>query len=119
MRSCILLASFRNSGSLQTFQRIHVTGTNNVIAAAKAAGVGKLIYMSAIGSTADAPAQYSRTKAAAEESVAASGLNYVILRPSIILGMDGEFAEQISDLVLHGGLPFQYRFRLSPFPETA
>ena len=114
-----LVGIIREAGHGQTFHRIHVEGTANVVAAAKAAGsVSKFVYVSAIGSTEDAPANYSRTKAQAEERVKMSGLNFVILRPSIILGADGEFAEQISALVQHGGLPFPAPFPFIPVPGS-
>jgi len=107
----------QEKGKKQTFQRIHVEGTRNVLDAARAANtVRQFIYISAIGSTADAKAEYSRTKSAAEDLVRASGAPFTILRPSIILGRDGEFVKQISDLVLHGGLPLPLPFPVIPVP---
>jgi len=101
----------------QTFQRIHVDGTRNVVERAQAAAIaGPFVYMSAIGAAADAPAEYSRTKFAAEELVRGSGLPYAILRPSIILGKDGEFAAQMTDLVCHGGLPVRLTVPVIPVP---
>ena len=109
----------REAPPRQTFQRVHVDGTSNVLAAAKAAqSVGKLVYISAIGSSADAHSEYSRTKAAAEQLVKASGLTYVILRPSIILGADGEFVEQICGLVRYAGLPVAIPFPFIPVPGS-
>ncbi len=85
----------------QTFEAVHVEGTKNVLAAAKAAGAGnnRFVYLSALGSDANAEARYSRTKAQAEELVRASGLPFTIFRPSIILGPDGEFVQQMEDLI--------------------
>ena len=84
----------------QTFETVHVAGTENVLAAAKAANVsGRFIYLSALGSDASAQSRYSRTKAQAEELVRASGLPFTIFRPSIILGPDGEFVQQMEDLI--------------------
>ena len=101
----------------QTFQRIHVEGTRNVVEAARASGFqGRFIYMSAIGSDVDAPAEYSRTKARAEEIVRTGGFPYTIFRPSLILGADGEFVAQMKDLVLHGGLPVNLPFPVIPVP---
>lgn len=87
-------------GRGQTFEAIHVEGTRNVLAAAKAAGgAGRFVYLSALGSDTAAEARYSRTKAQAEALVRASGLPFTILRPSIILGPDGEFVQQMEDLI--------------------
>jgi len=101
----------------QTFQRIHVEGTRNVVAAAKEAGVSeRFVYMSALGSGADAPAEYSRTKYAAEQIVKESGLPYTIFRPSLVMGKDGEFVAQMGDLIKHGGLPVPVPFPVIPVP---
>ncbi len=100
----------------QTFQRIHVEGTQNIVAAAKKAEVSRIVYLSAIGSSPNAAAEYSRTKFAAEEIVRGSGIPFVILRPSIILGKDGEFVAQMKDLILHGGLPVALPFPVVPVP---
>ncbi len=84
----------------QTFEAVHGEGTKNVLAAAKTAGVtGRFVYLSALGSDQTAEARYSRTKAEAEELVRASGLAFTIFRPSIILGPDGEFVQQMEDLI--------------------
>ena len=103
----------------QTFQRIHVEGTRNVIDEAKRAGFdGRFVYMSAIGSSMNAPAEYSRTKYQAERIVIGSELPYTIFRPSLIIGADGEFVAQMKDLVLHGGLPLPAPFPVIPVPGS-
>lgn len=114
-----LVGIIQERGKKQSFQRIHVQGTRNLAVAAKSAGFkGRFIYMSAIGSSAHAPAQYSRTKYLAEEAVKGSGLPYTILRPSIILGADGEFVQQMKSLVLHGGMPFPFPAPVIPVPGS-
>lgn len=71
----------------QTFESVHVAGTQSLIAAAKDAGVRLLVHMSALGARGAREAtRYHRTKWRAEESVRASGLPQVILRPSLIAG---------------------------------
>jgi nucleoside-diphosphate-sugar epimerase len=107
----------REKGKNQTFQRIHVEGTRNVLDAARAScTVRHFIYISAIGSTQDAKAEYSRTKSSAEDLIRQSGALFTILRPSIILGPDGEFVEEIGNLILHGGLPLPLPFPFIPVP---
>jgi len=84
----------------QTFEAIHVRGTENVLAATKAAGAGgRFIYVSALGASPGAKSEYGRTKALAEQAVRDSGLPYTILRPSIILGPDGDFVQQMEELI--------------------
>jgi len=59
-----------------TFETIHVAGTEAVIAAARAAGVRRLVHMSALGARDEPGATaYHRTKARAEQLVAASGID--------------------------------------------
>ena len=57
-----------------TFDRLHRVGTNNVLAAAAAAGVRRYLHMSALGARAGARSRYHQTKWAAEEAVRTSGL---------------------------------------------
>jgi NADH dehydrogenase len=75
----------------QTFQRVHVDGTRNVLNAAKAAGVKRYVHMSALGASATAVSRYSATKYQAEELVRASGLEWTIMRPSLIFGVGDDF----------------------------
>lgn len=96
-------------GRGQTFEAVHVEGTRNVLAAATTAGVqSRFVYLSALGSDPEARSEYSRTKAEAERLVRQSGLPFTIFRPSIILGPDGEFVQQMTDLIR--------RPPLTPFP---
>ena len=64
-----LVGIIREARDGQTFQRIHVYGTQNVLDKAAEAAISRFVYVSAIGASADSPAEYSRTKFAAEEIV--------------------------------------------------
>lgn len=75
----------------QTFERVHVRGTQNVVDAARAAGVARFVHMSALGTRAGARSAYHRTKWAAEEYVRGGGLAWTVFRPSLIHGPEGEF----------------------------
>jgi NADH dehydrogenase len=74
-----------------TFEKMHVEGTRAVVDAAKRNGIRRLVHMSALGARAGAASEYHRTKWAAEEYVAGSGLEWTIFRPSLIHGPRGEF----------------------------
>lgn len=76
-----------------TFQQIHVEGTRRVLDAARRHGVQRFIQMSALGVRPDAVSRYHQTKWQAEEDVRASGLDWTILRPSMIHGPGGEFMQ--------------------------
>ncbi|MHB9129479.1 MAG: complex I NDUFA9 subunit family protein [Armatimonadota bacterium] len=69
-----------------TFSRIHVEGTEHVLAAMRHLHISRLLHMSALGASSKADTEYFRTKWKAEEAVRASGLDYTIFRPAIIFG---------------------------------
>jgi len=80
----------------QTFQRVHVDATQRLLDAAKTSGhIRKWVHMSALGTRPGAVSTYHRTKWQAEELVRGSGIDYTIIRPSIIHGPDGEFMRMV------------------------
>ncbi|GIX50650.1 MAG: oxidoreductase [Limisphaera sp.] len=85
-----LVGIIREFGN-QTFETMHVQATRHVVQAATAAGVQRLVHVSALGTRPDAPSRYHRTKWQAEELVRHSGLPWVILRPSLIYGPGDQF----------------------------
>lgn len=64
----------------------HVEGPRALIAACEAAGVKRLIHLSAVGADVAAGTAYARTKARTEAMLAASTLDWLILRPSLVVG---------------------------------
>jgi len=82
-----------------TFERIHHQGTENVVEAAKSSGIRRFLHMSALGTRPNAVAEYHKTKWKGEEVVRASGIPWVILRPSIIYGQGDGFTTQMLDLM--------------------
>jgi uncharacterized protein YbjT (DUF2867 family) len=87
----------------QTFSRVHVGGTRNVLEAAKSAGVKRYLQMSALGAGPQATSGYSSTKYAAEQLVQASTLEWTIFRPSLVFGKgDDFFGRVLKNLVSSG-----------------
>lgn len=82
-----------------TFERAHVELPRSVIAACKAAGVRRLVHMSALGAARDGPSRYQRSKGEAEALVMASGLDWTIFRPSVIFGRGDSFLNLFAKLV--------------------
>lgn len=72
-----------------TFERIHLEGTKNVVDAARRCGVARYVHMSALGTRPNASSRYHQTKWQAEEYVRASGLEWTLIRPSLIHGLGG------------------------------
>lgn len=91
-----------------TYQRLHVEATSRMLEAASGAGVRRYVHMSALGARADAPGEYHRTKHEAEQLVRASGLDWTILRPSIIHGPDGEFMQMARGWVTGEAPPYKF-----------
>ncbi|MCP3677893.1 MAG: complex I NDUFA9 subunit family protein [Deltaproteobacteria bacterium] len=83
----------------QTFGKIHVEATENVVAACRECGVRRYIQMSALGTREKARSEYHRTKWGAEEIVMASGLTYTIFRPSVIFGEEDRFTNLFSGIM--------------------
>jgi uncharacterized protein YbjT (DUF2867 family) len=77
-----------------TFEHIHIDGTRAVVDTAKRNGVTRFVQMSALGTRAGANSNYHLTKFVAEDYVRRSGLDWTILRPSLIHGPRGEFMRQ-------------------------
>lgn len=75
----------------QTFDAVHDDGAARVAKAAAAAGVGRLIQISAIGADEDSESDYASSKARGEAAVRAAFPNAVILRPSIVFGQEDQF----------------------------
>ncbi|MFH1686190.1 MAG: complex I NDUFA9 subunit family protein [bacterium] len=83
----------------KTFEGTVVQGTRNLVAAATDAGVSRLVYISAMGTGPKAQSGYHQAKYLAELAIAASGIDYVILRPSVIYGDGDGFVSLLSRMI--------------------
>jgi NADH dehydrogenase len=70
----------------RTFMEVDAAGTERLVAAAREAGVRRLVYLSGAGAAPDAKRVWFRAKARAESAVRASGLPFTIIRPTWIYG---------------------------------
>jgi NADH dehydrogenase len=73
------------------FARAHVDLPRKIAAAAKAAGVRRVLHVSALKAAADAPSGYLRSKAAGEATLRDAGLDLTLFRPSVIFGRGDSF----------------------------
>lgn len=95
-------------GSAAAFDALHVRLPRALAAAARAAGVRRLVHVSALGVAANAPSHYLRSKAAGEAALHAEAalppapgrapLGLRILRPSVIFGADDRFVNLFAGL---------------------
>ncbi|HTS11111.1 MAG TPA: NAD(P)H-binding protein [Candidatus Limnocylindrales bacterium] len=72
-----------------------------LFAAARDAGVRKVVHVSITNPSLDSPLPYYRGKAQLESALRQSGLRYAILRPNVIFGDEGILINNIAWLVRH------------------
>jgi uncharacterized protein YbjT (DUF2867 family) len=88
----------------QTFDAVHVAGARAVARAAREAGAGTLVHVSALGADRRAKSNYARTKAAGEAAVLQEFAGAVILRPSLVFGPEDELFNRFAAMA--GYSPF-------------
>jgi uncharacterized protein YbjT (DUF2867 family) len=73
-----------------------VRNTCSLFAAARTAGVRRVVHVSITNPSPDSPFPYFRGKAACEKALIESGLSYAILRPAVLFGDDGILINNIA-----------------------
>ena len=81
------------------YDQINRVGTANLAAAAKAAGVGRLVVMSGLGTKPASAGTYMATRWGLEQAVRESGIPFVILQPSVLFGDRAEFIAALARLI--------------------
>ena len=82
----IHLAGIVNTPSKKEFEEKNVTLTKNLLYACKANNIKKFIFISTAVVVSKVQGPYSQSKIDAEQLVKTSGIDYVILRPSVVYG---------------------------------
>lgn len=80
------------------YDRINRVGTENLMKAAAAAGVSRVVVMSGLGTQPAAAGTYMATRWGLEEAVRNSGIRFVILQPSVLFGDGAEFVSALARL---------------------
>jgi uncharacterized protein YbjT (DUF2867 family) len=83
-----------------SFETVHVAGAARVARLAAAAGVPRLLHVSALGIAEDAPAAADRTKARGEAAVRAAFLAATLVRPSLIYGPGDHFFSRFAAMTM-------------------
>jgi uncharacterized protein YbjT (DUF2867 family) len=80
----------------QTYQRVHVDGTRNVVEAARNAGVERIVLLSFLRARPDCGSAYHESKWAAEEIVRDSDLDYTVIKAGVVYGRGDHMLDHLS-----------------------
>lgn len=80
------VAAMTTAPDAAAFEAANVTGTAALIAAAKAAGARRFVFVSSLSAREPSLSMYGASKAQAEKLVAASGLDWTVVRPPGVYG---------------------------------
>lgn len=80
------------------FQAVHVDGARHVAEASAAAGVKRLVQMSALGADPEGPSKYAKSKAEGQSAAREAFPGVTILRPSIVFGPEDSFFNRFAQL---------------------
>ena len=72
-------------GGRDDIRRTHVEGTVALFDACAKAGVRRVVHISAIGASAEGRTDFARTKAQADAHLATLDLDWIVLRPALVL----------------------------------
>ena len=80
------------------FSRIHAEGAGRIARLAAAAGVSRLVQVSAIGADAASASLYAQSKAGGEAAVRVAFPGATILRPSVVFGAEDGFFNRFAGM---------------------
>jgi uncharacterized protein YbjT (DUF2867 family) len=83
------------------FERVQAEGPGLIGAAAAAAGVARVVHLSAIGADAASPSKYARTKALGEQALLAAFPAAAVLRPSVVFGPEDQFFNRFARIAAY------------------
>jgi NADH dehydrogenase len=98
--ACVNAVAVLYESGRQRFEALHVDGARAVAEACRAAGVERVVQISAIGASAESPSLYARTKAAGEAAVREAAPSATILRPSVVFGPEDHFFNRFAEMAM-------------------
>lgn len=79
----------------QDFMELELTGLRNIVDACHAEGTRRLVYLTFLGVSPDAPSAWVRGRWKAEQMLLQSGLDVTVIRPGQIVGSGGRGFEMM------------------------
>lgn len=89
-------AGINRADGNQTFELVHVQGTENLVRAAEAAGVQRVAVLSFLRARPNSGSDYHDSKWAAEEVVRASRIEWTVLKPGMIFGRGDHMLDHLT-----------------------
>jgi uncharacterized protein YbjT (DUF2867 family) len=110
----IHVAGLINARSRADFEAVNVGGTANMIDAARRAGVRRFVHISSLAAREPGLSDYGWSKGKSERLVAASGLDWTIVRPPAVYGPGDRETLELFRMARRGivALPPRGRFSL-------
>lgn len=85
-------------GTEAAFEKAHVQLPLALVRACEAAGLRRIVHISALGASVSSASMYQRSKARGEAVLLSAGLDVTLLRPSVIFGAEDKFLNTFARL---------------------
>lgn len=93
------LAAIIKSSNTKELMNVNVQGTKNLVVFCNKNKVKKIIYVSSLDAGLSNTSVYGRSKRLGEAIIEDSGIDYIILRPSLIYGKNSKDIIMLSELI--------------------
>ncbi|MGX5734364.1 complex I NDUFA9 subunit family protein [Bosea thiooxidans] len=94
----VSLVGIMQQGGRQSFSAVQANGARVIAQACAAAGIDRLVHVSALGANAESRSVYARTKSEGEAAMFASVPGAVVLRPSVMFGPEDSFFNRFASM---------------------
>ncbi len=94
----VSLVGIMQQSGRQSFSAVQANGARAVAQACAAAGIDRLVHVSALGADAESRSAYARTKSEGEAAMFASVPGAVVLRPSVMFGPEDSFFNRFASM---------------------
>ena len=93
------LAAIAVEKKTDKYAETNTAATERLISAARAENVQRVIFMSQNGADSRSPHPFLHSKGVAQDSIRTSGLQWTVLRPSVIFGPEDQFVNVLGRLI--------------------